>query len=117
MLLEKVSIHTEILFVHCYNLFLLLLVLFLCLLKIAYYCLKVYMNLLCSCVLYMYGFDFFTILPRFLSLVIKGQFFSQNKILFQSAFFFFIYKNVASKSFYKSKIHPFLLMLMHRNEM
>ena len=41
MLLEKVSIHTEILFVHCYKFFLLLLVLFLCLLKIVYYCLKV----------------------------------------------------------------------------
>jgi cbb3-type cytochrome oxidase subunit 3 len=41
MLLEKVSIHTEILFVHCYNFFFLLLVLFLCLLKIVYYCLKV----------------------------------------------------------------------------
>ena len=41
MLLEKVSIHTEIIFVHCYNFFLLLLVLFLCLLKIVYYCLKV----------------------------------------------------------------------------
>jgi hypothetical protein len=39
MLLEKVSIHTEIIFVHCYKLFLLLLVLFLCLLKIVYYCL------------------------------------------------------------------------------
>ena len=29
---------------------------------------------------------------------------------------FFSYKNVASKSFYKSKIHPFTLMLMQRNE-
>ena len=39
---------------------------------------------LCSCVLYMYGFDF---LPIFLLLVIKGQFFPRTKILFQSAFF------------------------------
>jgi hypothetical protein len=37
------------------------------------------------------------------------------EILLQSAFFF-SYKNVASKSFYKSKIHPFPLMLMQRNE-
>jgi hypothetical protein len=31
--------------------------------------------------------------------------------------FFFSYTNVASKSFYKSKIHPLPLMLMQRNEM
>jgi hypothetical protein len=31
---------------------------FLCLLKIVYYCLKVYISLLHSCVLYMHGFDF-----------------------------------------------------------
>ena len=65
MLLEKVSMHTEILFVHCYKVFLLLLVLFLCLLEIVYYCLKVYMNLLCSCVLYMHGFDFLSFYPDF----------------------------------------------------
>ena len=41
MLLEKVYIHTEIIFVHCYKILLLSLVLFLCLLKIVYYCLKV----------------------------------------------------------------------------
>ena len=74
------------------------------------------MNLLCSCVLYMYGFDFLPFYPYFLLLVIKGQFFPRTKILFQSAFFF-SYKNVASKYFYKSKIHPFPLMLMQRNEM
>jgi hypothetical protein len=34
-----------------------------------------------------------------------------------SGVFFFSYKNVASKSFYKSKIHPFPLMLMQRNEL
>jgi hypothetical protein len=37
MLLEKVSIHTEILFVHCYKFFLLLLVLFLCLSNVTVY--------------------------------------------------------------------------------
>jgi hypothetical protein len=52
----------------------------------------------------------------FLLLLIKGQFFPRTKILFQSGFFF-SYKNVASKSFYKSKIQPFPLMLMQRNEM
>jgi hypothetical protein len=31
--------------------------------------------------------------------------------------FIFRYKNVASKSFYQNKIHPFPLMLMQRNEM
>ena len=46
------------------------------------------MNLLCSCVLYMYGFDFFILLPRFSLLVIKGQFFPSTKILFLSTFFF-----------------------------
>jgi hypothetical protein len=58
-------------------------------------------------------FWFFTLLPTFLLLVIKGQFFPRTQILC----FFFSYKNVASKSFYKSKIHPFPLMLMQRNEM
>jgi hypothetical protein len=61
-------------------------------------------------------FWFFTLLPIFLLLVIKGQFFPCTKILFQSAFVF-SYKNVASESFYKSKIHHFPLMLMQRNEM
>ena len=67
------------------------------------------------CIVYLW-FWFFTLLPRFVLLVIKGQFFHRTKILFQSAYFF-SYKNVASKSFYKSKIHPFPLMLMQRNEM
>ena len=66
---------------------------------------------LCSCVLYMYGFDFLPFYPYFLLLVIKGQFFPRTKILFQSAFF------SALKSFYKSQIHPFPLMLMPRHEM
>jgi hypothetical protein len=76
MLLEKVSIHTEIIFVH-----------FLCLWTIVYYCLKVSMNLLCSCVLYMYGFDFLSFFPRFLLLVIKGQFFTEQKLCFRVHFF------------------------------
>jgi hypothetical protein len=61
-------------------------------------------------------FWYFTLLPIFLLLLIKGHFFPRTKILFQSGFFF-SYKNVASKSFYKSKIQPFPLMLMQRNEM
>ena len=50
-------------------------------------------------------FRFFTLLPRFVLLVIKGQFFPRIQILFQSAFFF-SFKNVGSKPFYMSKIHP-----------
>jgi hypothetical protein len=42
-------------------------------------------------------FWFFTLLLRFLLLVIKGQFIPRTKILLQSAFFF-SYKNIASKS-------------------
>jgi hypothetical protein len=74
------------------------------------------MNLLCSCVLYMYGFDFLPYYPYFLLLVIKGQFVPRTKFCF-TVHFFSRYKNVASKSFYKSKIHPFPLMLMQRDEM
>jgi hypothetical protein len=51
------------------------------------------------CIVHLW-FRFFTLLPRFLLLVIKGQFFPRTKILFPSAFFF-TYKNVASKSFLK----------------
>ena len=61
-------------------------------------------------------FWFFILLPIFLLLVIKGQFFPRTNICFR-VHFFFSYKNVASKSFHKSKIHPFPLMLMQRNEM
>jgi hypothetical protein len=43
------------------------------------------------------GTLFFTLLPIFLLLVIKGQFFPCTQILFQSAFVF-SYKNVASES-------------------
>jgi hypothetical protein len=95
MLLEKVSIHTEILFVHCYNFFLLLLVLFLYLLKIVYYCLWDYkwiccVPVYCTCmVLIFYPFSQIVIISH------KGT----KKI--------FRYKNVASKSFYQSKIHFF----------
>jgi hypothetical protein len=42
-------------------------------------------------------------------------FFPEQKFCFR-VYFVFSYKNVASKSFYKSKIHPFPLMLMQRNE-
>ena len=78
------------------------------------------MNLLCSCVLYMYGFDFLPFYPYFYYCISmlhfcnwkkmhsETEFFPRTKILFQSAFFS-SYKNVASKSFYKSKIHPFHL--------
>ena len=92
MLLEKVSIHTEILFVHCFKFFLLLLVLFLCLLKIVYYCLDEFVVFLCIVHVW---FWFFILLPRF---------FPRTKIMFHSAFIL-RYKNVASKSFNLLKRH------------
>ena len=71
------------------------------------YCVPVY----CTCmVLIFYPFTHIFIIGH------KGTIFPRTKIMFQSVFFF-SYKNVASKSFYKSKIHPFPLMLMQRNEM
>jgi hypothetical protein len=65
MLLEKVSIHTEILFVHCYKFFLLLLVLLLVFVENCILLPKGINDLLCSCVLYMYGFDFLPFYPDF----------------------------------------------------
>ena len=74
------------------------------------------MNLLCSCVLYMYGFDFLPFYPDFYYWSLRDNFFPEQKFCFR-VHFFFSYKNVASKSFDKSKIHPFPLMLMQRNKM
>jgi hypothetical protein len=56
------------------------------------------MNLLCSCVLYMYGFDFYPFTHIFI-IDHKGTIFSQNKSPVSECIFF-SYKNVASKSFY-----------------
>ena len=42
----------------------------------------------------------------------KETIFSQNKKSFSECIFIFRYKNVASKSFYQNKIHPFHLMLI-----
>ena len=94
MLLEKVSIHTEILFVHCWKFFFIITCSF-----------SVFVE---NCILLPKGIDefvvflcivhvwfwFFILLPRFLSLVIKGQFFPRTKILFppESAFFFQVQK-------------------------
>ena len=110
-ILEKVSIHTEILF------------------------LQVFFIITCSCSVFV---ENCILLPKginefvvFLCKVLifypfthifiighKGTIFPKTTILFQSAFFFIVrYKNVASKSFYQSKIHPFPLMLMQINEM
>jgi hypothetical protein len=52
-------------------------------------------------------FWFFILLPRFVLLSHKGTFFSQNKISVSECIIIFRYKNVASKSFYQNKIHPF----------
>jgi hypothetical protein len=84
MLLEKVSIHTEIIFVHCYKI-----VIITC-------SFSVFVE---NCILLPKGITELNIV----------------EILLQSALFS-VTKNVASKSFYKSKIHPFPLMLMQRNE-
>jgi hypothetical protein len=91
MLLEKVSIHTYILFVHCYRFFLLLLVLFLFVENCILLPKGIYEFVLFLCIVHLW-FWFFTLLPRFLLLVIKGQFFHRTKILFQSAFFFSVTK-------------------------
>ena len=112
MLLEKVSIHTEILLVYCYKFFIifLLFVLFLfvenCILLpkginefVAFLCIVLYMN----------GFDFLSFYPNCYC-------WSEQKFCFR-VHFYFSYKNDASKSFYKGKIHPFPLMLIQRNEM
>ena len=92
MLLERVSIYTEIIFVHCYKFFF-----------IITYSFSVFVE---NCILLSKGIDefvvflcivhvwlwFFTLLPRFLLLVIKGQFFPRTKILLQSAFVFQLQK-------------------------
>ena len=92
MLLEKVSIHTEILFVHCFKFFLLFLVLFLCLLKIVYYCLwGINEFVVFLCIVHVWFWSF-TLLSRFLLLVIKEQFFSQNKNYVSECIFFQLQK-------------------------
>jgi hypothetical protein len=100
MLLEKVSIHTEILFVHCYKFFLIISCSFSVFVE---NCILLPKGLnefvVFLCIVHVW-FWFFILLPRFLLLVI-----------------FFRYKNVASKSFYQNEIQPFPLMLMQRNEM
>ena len=61
-------------------------------------CVPVY----CTCmVLIFYPFTQIFIISH------KGTIFSQNKNSVSQCIFIFRYKNVASKSFYKSKIHPF----------
>ena len=106
-ILEKVSMHTEILFVHCYQFLLIITCSFTVFVENCILLPKgINEFVVFLCIVHVW-FWFFTLLPRFFLLVIKGQFFPRTKILFQSAFFFFSYKNVASKSFYKSKIHLF----------
>ena len=117
MLLEIVSIHTYILFVHCYKFFLIIIS---CSFSVfVQNCILLPKGInkfvVFLCIVHLW-FSFFTLLPRFLLLVVKEQFFSQNKNSVSECIFF-SYKNVASKPFYKSKIHPFPLMIMQRNEM
>ena len=108
MLLEKVSIHTEIIFVHCYKFFFIIACSFSVFVENCILLPKgINECVVFLCIVHVW-FWFFTLLPIFWLLVIKGQFFPRTQILFQSAFFL-SYKNVASKSFYKSKIHPFPL--------
>ena len=99
MLLEKVSIHTEIVFVHCYKFFFIITCSFSVLVENCILLPKgIDEFVVFLCIVHVW-FRFFILLPRFLSLVIKEQIFPRT-ILFQSAFFF-KYKNVASKSFYQ----------------
>jgi hypothetical protein len=107
----------EILFVHCYKLFLLLLVLFLYLLKIVYYCLwGINEFVVFLCIVHVWFWFFYPFTQIFI-ISHKGTIFSQYKNSVSEYIFFFRYKNVASKSFYQNKIYPFPLMLMQRNEM
>jgi hypothetical protein len=70
-------------------------------------CVPVY----CTCmVLIFYPFTEIFIISN------KGTIFSKNKNSVSECIFIFMYKNIASKSFYQNKIHPFPLMLMQRNE-
>jgi hypothetical protein len=107
MLLEKVSIHTKILFVHCYKFFFIITCSFSVLVE--------------NCILLPKGIDefvvflcivhvwfwFFTLLPRFLLLVIKRQFFQRTKIMFQSAFFFQV-QTCSIEILFKKKKRPVL---------
>jgi hypothetical protein len=93
MLLEMVSIHTEILFVHCYNFFLIIISCSFSVFVENCILLPKGINeyVVFLCIVHVW-FWFFTLLPICLLLVIKGQFFHRTKILFQSAFFFSVTK-------------------------
>ena len=92
MLLEKVSMHIAILFVHCCKFLLLLLVLFLCFVENCTLLPKgiaefvVFLCIVHLCFLIVYPFT------QILLLVIKGQFFPE-----QTSAFFFSYTNAATK--------------------
>jgi hypothetical protein len=110
MLLEKVSIYTQKFYLFIVASFLLLLlVLFLCLLKIVENCVFILPKginefVVFLCIVHVW-FWFFTLLLFIIGH--KGTtFFPEQKFCFR-VHFFFSYKNIASKSFYKSKIHPF----------
>jgi hypothetical protein len=112
MLLEKVSMHTAILFVHCCKFLLLLLVLFLCFVENCTLLPKgINEFVVFLCIVHL-CFRLFTLLPRFLLLVIKGQFFPRtNKCIF------FQLQKCSNETYKKSKIHPIPLMIMQRHEM
>jgi hypothetical protein len=112
MLLEKVSVHTEIIFVYCYKF-----LLFICSFSVfVENCILLRMPKgINECVVFLrivhVWFWFFFFLPR----ILLGTIFPEQTFCFR-VHFFFSCRNVALKSFYKSKIHPFPLMLMQRNE-
>jgi hypothetical protein len=100
--------------------YLLFLVLFLCLLKIVYYNKFIYtfsINefVVFLCIVHLW-FWFFYPFTQIFSIGHKGTIVSQSKNSVSECIFF-SYKNVASKPFHKSEIHPFPLMIMQRNEM
>ena len=87
MLLEKVSIHTEILFAHCYKVFFsLLLVLYVFVENCILLPKGINEFVVFLCIVHVW-FWFFILLPRFLLLVIKGQFFPEQKFCFRVHFF------------------------------
>jgi hypothetical protein len=76
----KRCLYTQKFYLFIVTSFLLLLVLFLCLLKIVYYCLwGINEFVVFLCIVHVW-FWFFILLPRFLSLVIKGQFFPRTDV-------------------------------------
>ena len=87
MLLEKVSIHTEIVFVHCYKFFFIITCSFSVLVENCILLPKgIDEFVVFLCIVHVW-FRFFILLPRFLSLSHKGTNFPQNNSVSECIFF------------------------------